>query len=261
MIPLACPACRGQAPLVPVDEGLLGCVCGARYPVVDETPIVLRDVDAYLAQERGAVLLRRDLPPGLLDRLLQHEEGPLTRSRIRLKSYADRAEDPLSAWVRAALDGVEGPILDLCCGAGLHGRRDVIGLDLDWMLLQRFSGPKVLGDALDPPFAPASFGCVLLANAIDSVRDPSVLLGQADALLAPGGTLLLTSPFAWSPEITPTEWWFSEETLLGHLRGLGYDLTLDEVEWRLQPGPRTTIVHRCLALTARRPLRQMGEHP
>ncbi len=249
MIPLTCPTCRASTPLR-LDPVGLACVCGARFPVVDDTPIVLREVDAWLDQERATVLLRRDLPPQVLDRLLATESGPITRSRLRLRSYADRPEDGLCRWLTAELATVGGPILDLCCGAGVHGRDNILGVDLDWLMLQRYPGPRVLADATDPPFAPASFGAVLLINAIDSVRDPSLLLGQADALLQPGGTLLLTSPFSWSPEITPAAWTFDEATLLVHLERLGYALAVSEVEWRLSPNPRTTLVHRCLALRA-----------
>lgn len=55
----------------------------------------------------------------------------------------------------------------------------------------------VLADALEPPLAAGSFDAVVALNVLDNVRVPTTLLGQLDALLAPGGTLLLSTPFSW----------------------------------------------------------------
>lgn len=63
----------------------------------------------------------------------------------------------------------------------------------------------VVGDAHDPPLAPASADIVLALNVLDNVRDPLLVLGQLDAVLRPGGLLLLGSPFAWNDAITAPE--------------------------------------------------------
>jgi SAM-dependent methyltransferase len=63
----------------------------------------------------------------------------------------------------------------------------------------------VCGDALDPPFAPESFAAVVALNLLDSVQDPALLLGQCEALLAPGGVLLLASPYHWQDAVTPPQ--------------------------------------------------------
>jgi SAM-dependent methyltransferase len=55
----------------------------------------------------------------------------------------------------------------------------------------------VLADALDPPLAAGAFDAVVALNLLDNVRVPSTLLGQIDALLRPGGTALLSTPYAW----------------------------------------------------------------
>jgi SAM-dependent methyltransferase len=58
-------------------------------------------------------------------------------------------------------------------------------------------------DALDPPFEVGSFAVILCLNLVDSVSDPEVLLNQCQALLRPGGALLLASPWHWVDSITP----------------------------------------------------------
>lgn len=65
----------------------------------------------------------------------------------------------------------------------------------------------LVGDALDPPFRADSFDLVGALNLLDNVGVPLTLLGQMDALLRDGGTMLLGAPYEWRTEITdPTEW-------------------------------------------------------
>ncbi len=58
-------------------------------------------------------------------------------------------------------------------------------------------------DALDPPFAAGSFGIVAAMNLLDAIPEPWILLGQLDALLAPGGLLVLSLPYQQDPVRTP----------------------------------------------------------
>lgn len=55
----------------------------------------------------------------------------------------------------------------------------------------------ICGDALDPPLIPALYQRVVALNLLDSVRTPRQLLSVVDALCAPGGELILTSPYSW----------------------------------------------------------------
>ena len=57
-------------------------------------------------------------------------------------------------------------------------------------------------DAREPPLQPGSFAIVLALNLLDSITHPAALLLQAQALLAPGGVLLLSSPFNWDDSVT-----------------------------------------------------------
>lgn len=60
-------------------------------------------------------------------------------------------------------------------------------------------------NALDPPFAAGSMAAIVACNLLDSVSDPLTLLGQCEALLAPGGILLLSSPYHWRDDVTPPD--------------------------------------------------------
>jgi SAM-dependent methyltransferase len=67
----------------------------------------------------------------------------------------------------------------------------------------------LLADATAPPFEAEIFPLVAALSVLDSTADPILFLGQADALLAPGGLLLLAQPWQWEPSVTPSDAWWS----------------------------------------------------
>lgn len=79
-----------------------------------------------------------------------------------------------------------------------------------------YSSPQnvlfLVADVLDPPFSADSFNLVAGLNLVDNVRLPVVLIGQMDALLRPGGNLILGSPYEWRADICePSEWLENDE--------------------------------------------------
>ncbi|MCB9730270.1 MAG: methyltransferase domain-containing protein [Deltaproteobacteria bacterium] len=113
----------------------------------------------------------------------------------------------------------------------------------------------LLADALDPPFVAHGFGLVVAFGLVDAITDPWMLLGQLDALVAPGGMLLLAQPFHYEPHAQPPEAWLDgpaalRRALAGGLPGLehlGFRV-LEEAEgvpWPLPAHDR--LVHRYLA--------------
>ena len=56
-------------------------------------------------------------------------------------------------------------------------------------------------DALDPPLVPGLFDRVVALNLLDSVASPRGLLQVLDGLCAPGGELIVTSPYAWASSV------------------------------------------------------------
>jgi uncharacterized protein YbaR (Trm112 family) len=59
----------------------------------------------------------------------------------------------------------------------------------------------VCGDALDPPLIPGVYDRVVALNLLDSVANPPQLLSVLDGLCAPGGELVLASPYSWQSSI------------------------------------------------------------
>ena len=68
----------------------------------------------------------------------------------------------------------------------------------------------VQGDVAWPPFVAESFGVVSALSLVDTVQDPLYVLGQLDALVAPGGLLVVASPYQWEPGATPPAAWWSD---------------------------------------------------
>lgn len=122
------------------------------------------------------------------------------------------------AWRRRAVrlcSPVEGlDVLDVACGTGDlaqafadAGARSVTGVDFTEAMLEvarakalrrragsamRAATPAyVHGDALDLPFADASFGIVSIAFGIRNVADPVAALREFHRVLQPGGRLLV----------------------------------------------------------------------
>lgn len=262
---LVCIHCRGWLGTEYISRNLrpegawLLCDCGARYPVVDGIPLVFKDFRAFLASEAPVLLARQDL--GELGPLFRHHAGgALRRLQDQLQSFSASAEGELQDWLRRKVAGLSGEVLEAGCGLGLSDRS--VGLDYSFGLLQQSCcARRVCADLGSPPFAASSFDSVILANVLDSSREPALVLAQADALLRPGGTLILTCAFAFSEEVTPVEGWFEADTLLGGLAGehdfFGYMLNYRieecaERSWPLQRRPRERVEFRTLCVVARK---------
>lgn len=73
----------------------------------------------------------------------------------------------------------------------------------------RVKAAMICCDIHNPPFEAESATSVVATNVVDSVSNPYLMLSQAHALVSPGGLLSLTTPFAWSEDITPRASWLS----------------------------------------------------
>ncbi|XP_060690286.1 uncharacterized protein LOC132821619 [Hemiscyllium ocellatum] len=63
------------------------------------------------------------------------------------------------------------------------------------------------GDACNLPSDLGSFGCVLAGNLICRLPDPFAFFHRLPELVAPGGILVITSPYTWLEEFTPKSRW------------------------------------------------------
>ena len=251
--------------LEPHPAGLCCPNCGAEHPVVDGVPLVMRNLDAWLATEAAVVFARRDLPEATAARLMRGAGGSLPREAQLVRAYRDAPPSPLHERVAAWISAQPGLFLELGCGLGVggdvaHDRR--IGLDLSFSMARAYPGRGLVGDALDPPFEAGRFDNVLLLNVLDSCRDPRVLLAQADALLRPGGGMLISCAWAWHDEVTPLNARITPDQLHRALAGdrralgltLGYTVEAleDPVIWRLRAGPRTIHEHSVMLIALRK---------
>ena len=66
----------------------------------------------------------------------------------------------------------------------------------------------IAGDALNLPKALGTFDLLLAANLIDRLPHPKRFLSQVlPSLVNPGAKVLLTSPYTWTTEYTPSSHW------------------------------------------------------
>ena len=258
---LVCPACRHAIDGVlhvrtlpdPVDA-VVRCACGAAYPVIDGIPIVRRDLDAWLLSEGAEAWRRTDLPEPLEALLADHAPEPLPRNRALVRAWRASREGPLQARLAELLDSLPGDVLELGAGVGVTAR-DVVAVDHNLGVLRAHPSPRrVCADAMDPPFLAESFDVVVLANLLDACADPGLVLAQADALLRPGGALVVTCAYAFQAAVTPRAAWFGAEALADALlRGapLGRHAIAPHVPagpperhaWPIHVSPRTRHVH------------------
>ena len=120
----------------------------------------------------------------------------------------------------------------------------------------------VCGDALDPPLIPGVYGRVVALNLLDSVRQPRQLLSVVDGLCAPGGELILTSPYAWqSSVLDETERFGGVDPaaalveILTTGTGLGARYAIEdhcELPWTLRRDARSAATYRIHYVRARK---------
>lgn len=74
----------------------------------------------------------------------------------------------------------------------------------------------VAGDMVEPPLAAGGMDLAFAYHLLDNVVDPVQLLRQLAAALRPGGTVVLASPYEWSPRATPRPARLGESLRLGN---------------------------------------------
>lgn len=201
--------------------------CGCVFAEIEGVPLISRDASAL-----GAVAT-------------PHSEEVA-------QIYQRSTEGALQDWLRR----VVGPgAIEL--GSGLGVRTDSVLVDNHLgVLLAASNSNRVCADIHAPPFAPASFGTVVLANVLDSVGDPLHVFRSAVALCEPGARLIVTCPFAFNATITPPEHWFAPEQLVAAFGAVGAGLLhLEEhgvQDWPLRVTDRLTHLFRTDTLIFRR---------
>lgn len=299
-VQLVCPACR-TAEITAETDGVLDAQyrcqrCHKQWPVQGNLPILLRRFEAL----RG----RRGEPSHADAQTLLQTWAPAHWGAL---AGLPQGQMPwLAKWLPGEHELPPGPVLVLGCGAGaelarLHlPKREIWALDAAMVLLewlqkalenQKFMLPTpqglvqahwpvkihqrlkrvhwLVGDAHDPPFAGEQFACVIALNLLDAVARPLLVLQQCEALLAPGGLLLLTTPHQWQENVTPLDeqlpnlWPHlpDREGLIRLATGqilpqVGADLLLereaDGLGWTLPLGNRRSVRYEVQALRLRK---------
>jgi 2-polyprenyl-3-methyl-5-hydroxy-6-metoxy-1,4-benzoquinol methylase len=131
-----------------------------------------------------------------------------------------------SAWrdLSAVLPSLEGTVLDVGCGAQpfrsmVNPQATYSGIDTDAAKAHfGYEVPNTTyfsGDVW--PIADASVNVVLCTETLEHVLETRRFLAEAARSLAPGGTLLLTVPFAARWHFIPHDYWRFTPSSLNHL--------------------------------------------
>jgi ubiquinone/menaquinone biosynthesis C-methylase UbiE len=158
------------------------------------------NLESERAFERGNVLRKR---------AAYLESDPTARLAID-SSYKAKIRR-----IRNALGEINGLVLDVGGNTGgeatvlqQHGYRMVVGdineaaLDISRERVGRFAlhSPRFIAfDAHSMPFRDASFGAVVIIEALHHMMDYGKVLAEAWRVLHPGGTLYAMEPNAWNP--------------------------------------------------------------
>jgi SAM-dependent methyltransferase len=267
---------------------VLACPCGRKYAIVDGVPIVglevgaepdldvteaagpddspqarqLEHLSTYLDAHWGDAY-DRGLRP-FVERLAQL---PRVARAVELGCSAGRA---LTALAADHVTGIEmnfamlrraRALLD---GKTVRYARRVVGRHYDPAEVRGIATAceLVCADALDPPLVPGAFDRVVALNMLDSVREPDQLLAVVDGLCAPGGEIILSSPYAWQTGVVAEGRRLGGADPAGYLTArlsAGTDLRAPytiaeeaEVTWTLRRDARSEVSYRVHYLRARK---------
>lgn len=131
-----------------------------------------------------------------------------------------------SAWrdLSAVLPSLQGSVLDVGCGAQpfrplIHAQAKYVGIDTDAAKAHfGYEMPDTTyfsGDVW--PIADASMNVVLCTETLEHVLETRRFLAEAARCLVPGGTLVLTVPFAARWHFIPYDYWRFTPSSFHHL--------------------------------------------
>lgn len=236
-----CPGCKGN---LRQTQATLQCsLCFAEFAIFDGIPdLRLPGIASWIDVEAERVYARRllqelkDAPTEVWVRRIFSDQSPTDRARIDTRTRQTmvaprRYGAELNRWLGAATSGA-GVFLEVGCGAGTllaaaaSAGRHGIGVDasLVWLLvaarlMPEYGGTPLLAaafaDAL--PLRNDAVTGVVSLDVIEHVADPRAYLKEIDRVLAPGGSVALSTPnrfslgaephvFVWGVGWLPRQW-------------------------------------------------------
>ncbi len=109
--------------------------------------------------------------------------------------------------LKPLLQRFTGDVLDVGCGRKPYRSfvncRSYTGLDIDTPVTRSLGLADVYYDGTKIPASDNSFDSVLCSQVLEHVFTPDAFLQELTRVLRPGGTLLVTIPFAWDEHEQP----------------------------------------------------------
>ena len=142
-------------------------------------------------------------------RVLRRLMLPLRHTPLHPQWLAVRGGAGVCAWVRSK---AHGRILDIGCADGwvrgvLRAECEYVGLDYPITVRSMYgTRPEVFADAARLPFGDATFQTIILLEVLEHVAHPDLVLREAQRVLAPGGTLLMSMPFLYPLHDAPHDY-------------------------------------------------------
>lgn len=207
---LACPICKSA--LVPgkPDYACTNPGCGARYPLVDNVPILIDESRSVFAirdflARRSTTFAENDpgkpaKRPSLLRRLIPSNSRSVSKGNDQefVAGYCHSDQ-----WV-----------LIIGSGDRTYTRQDQTNLIFTDVALGAHL--DMIADAHDLPFMDASMDAVLAISVLEHVADPQRCAAEIARVLKPGGRVMAATPFMQQVHLGRYD--FTRFSFLGHRR-------------------------------------------
>lgn len=231
LIPLLqCPQCNNPSLLLVTESQQIGCSnCGARYPVVQDRPVLLRQDNLVFTTKDYQHATPPNSTPSRLKRFIPTPSVNLASDRVldRLKSILTLSE---TATVLVVGGGRQRSWLDQRLGAGTRLKliySDIdVGADVD-----------LFCDGHDLPFADGCVDAVITTAVLEHVLYPERVAAEIHRVLKTGGLLYSELPFM--QQVHEGAYDFTRYTLSGHRRLFN---GFSEIEAGMVAGPATALV-------------------